>query len=259
MSRKTIGTVLAAMATLAWLASGTIAHAATRVLTVGTHRQIRATLITPDGPGPFPGVLVLHTSAGLEHADIAFAERLSRHGYVCLVPEFLAAYGITPKTRRETFTTFAADIYDDFTASIATLHHLGKVTASKVGAVGFSNGGYFAMWLAATGKVAAGVSYYGALTGAGTDIRLNRFRRVFNRASSPVLILHGTADGTVPVKAAKHLAGMLKHKGADHVLHLYKGADHRFDRDLGGDAAAKATAEDAWRRTLGFLDAHLKG
>ncbi len=259
MTGKILRAAVAAAVLCACLVWGGAARAEPQKITVGKHREMAATLIVPDGAGPFPAVLVLHTSGGLEHADIAFAERLSRQGYVCLVPEFLDAYGITPKTRDETFTTFAADIYDDFNAAIATLERHPKVAGGKVGAVGFSNGGYFAMWLAATGKVAAGVSYYGAISGAGTDIPLDRFSHAFTASSSPVLILHGTADGTVLVGAAKHLARILKQVGAPHELHLYEGADHRFDRDVGDDDAAKARAEDAWKRTLGFFNQHLKG
>lgn len=258
MFQRTIGTALAAGALFMGLAWGSTARAGTTRITVGSHRRIDATLITPDGPGPFPGVLVLHTSGGLQDADIAFAERLSKQGYVCLVPEFLAAYGISPQQRRATFTTFAEDIYDDFVAAAATLARHGKVAGGKIGAVGFSNGGYFAMWLAATGKVAAGVSFYGALSGAGSDIQLERFSQVFNGRSAPVLILHGTADVTVRVGAAERLAGIARQAGAPYELHLYEGADHRFDRDL-ADEAARATAEDAWQRARRFLDARLKG
>ena len=73
-----------------------------------------------------------------------------------------------------------------------------KVAGGKVAAIGFSNGGYFAMWLAGAGKVDAGVSYYGALSGAGSDKTLSRFKSTFSANSSPVLILHGTSDRTVP-------------------------------------------------------------
>ena len=65
---------------------------------VGVKHEMKAQLFVPEGPGPFPGVLVLHTSGGLQPADTAFAERLAKDGYVALVPAFLDAYGITARS-----------------------------------------------------------------------------------------------------------------------------------------------------------------
>ena len=240
---------------MAW---GGVARAEGQKITVGKHREMTATLFVPDGPGPFPAILVLHTSGGLRHADIAYAERLSREGYVTLVPEFLDAYGVTPQKRRNSFTIFAEDIYDDFNAAIATLKSHPKVAGGKVGAVGFSNGGYFTAWLAATGKIAAGVSYYGAYNGAGTDNGLDRFSEAFTANSAPLLVLHGTSDGTVNIRVARHLLGIMTKAGAPFQSHFYEGADHVFEREIESDAA-KARAEDAWKRTLDFFNRHLKG
>ena len=236
------------------LASG--AGAASTSLTVGVRHNMNATLITPDGPGPYPGVLILHTSGGLEPADLAYAQRLAQAGYVCLVPAFMAAYGISAQDRRVTFTTDAQPIYADFVDALAQLRQQPQVAGSKLGAVGFSNGGYFAAWLAATGAVQAAVSYYGALSGGGTDTQLQRFQQVFTAGSSPLLILHGTADATVPVEAARRLAGILNAVHAPYAIQLYPGAGHRFERDL-ASGADRAAADDAWQRTLVFLKQYL--
>jgi carboxymethylenebutenolidase len=250
-----LGFLLGIVAALAVAAAPV--HAASSSIMVGVRHSMHATLTTPDGPGPYPGVLVLHTSAGLEDADIRYATRLAQQGYVCLVPAFLEAYGITFRNRQATFTTDAEPIYADLVDALDTLEHLDQVNGEKLAAVGFSNGGYFAVWLAATGKVQAGVAYYGALSGAGTDKSLDHFSRVFNGSSSPVLILHGSADTTVPVQAAQHLAAILDRAHSPYEIQLYPGAGHRFDRDLTSDADRTAAA-DAWRRTLMFLTKHLK-
>ena len=224
---------------------------------VGVKNNMRAFLLTPDGPGPYPGILVLHTSGGLQSADTEFAEHLVESGYVALVPAFMEAYGITARTRRDTFVGDASAIYADFVAALDVLSHLSKVKGAKLGAVGFSNGGYFAVWLAAAGKVQAGVSYYGALTGAGSDTSLGRFREAFAKSSAPVLILHGTADGTVPMQAAQHLAEIIAAVQSPYELQLYPGVDHRFERDHGAPAA-DAAAADAWQRTLAFFAKYLR-
>jgi dienelactone hydrolase len=131
-------------------------------------------------------------------------------------------------------------------ACVGDLKKSPKVAGKPLGAIGFSNVDYFALWLAAKGDVQAGVSYYGALSGAGTDKSLSRFRQTFNASSSPVLILHGSNDSTVPADKAMELAEFLKISQSPQELHIYPGAEHRFDRDNGSanDAAASSTGEN---------------
>ena len=230
-------------------------RAGTADVMVGVKQNMHAVLIMPDGGGPYPAILLLHTSGGLKQADLDYGQRLSQQGYVVLVPAFLAAYGITPRGRMATFTTDADAIYGDFVAALDMLERNPQVAGHKLGAIGFSNGGYFAMWLAATGKVQAGVSYYGALTGAGTDGALRRFEGAFNKSSAPVLILHGMADATVPVTAAQRLGQIVAAAGSPYEIKLYDGAGHGFDRALPETAAAA----DAWQRTSAFFAKYLKG
>ena len=225
-------------------------------VTVGVKQNMSAYLYTPDGPGPYPGILLLHTSAGLTGADLAYAKQLAGQNYVVLVPAFMAAYGITGRTRQMTFTSDADAIYADFVAALDMLAHQPKVAGRKLGAIGFSNGGYFAMWVAATNKVAAGVAYYGALSGAGTDKALNRFQAAFKKDSAPVLILHGTSDGTVPVGAAEHLASIVKAAGSPYEIQIYDGATHQFERT--GGPQNTAAAADASPRTLTFFAKYLQ-
>lgn len=123
--------------------------------------------------------------------------------------------------------------------------------------IGFSNGGHFSLWLAAAGQVQAGVSYYGALSGAGADRTLSRFRQVFTPASAPVLILHSTNDSTVPVLKAIELDAILAATQALHEFQQYAGAEHRFDRDRSD--SNDAAAADAWLRTQTFLNQLKKG
>lgn len=223
---------------------------------VGVNKNINAQLMMPEGPGPYPALLLLHTSGGLQTGDTEYAKRLVAEVYVVLVPAFLEAYGIQAKTRQLTFTTYAQPIFDDFVASLEQLRRNNKVNARKLGAIGFSNGSYFALWLAATGQVQAGVSYYGALSGAGTDRSLSRFQQVFSAQSAPVLILHGTNDSTVPIGKAIELEKILAEKQAPHEFYPYPGAEHRFDRDR--SSSNDTASEDAWQRTITFLSKFLK-
>ena len=237
----------------AWVAPGGAMAAETVQLRTGVNQAMEATLYKPTGAGPFPAVLVLHTSSGLRPADHSYAGKLAEAGYVCLVPDFFKAYGLSQKTRQQTFTTHAQSLYADFASAIDMLKKMKEVQADRIGAVGFSNGGYWALMLAAKGQVQAGVSYYGAVNGAGTDNSLSAFQAAFTGKSSPVLVLHGVRDDTVAVRFAESLVSILKSANAPHEFKLYPNAGHSYERgNLDSEAAA-----DSWEQTLRFFNATL--
>lgn len=237
-----------------WFASTGAIAADTVQLKTGAKQAMEATLYKPAGAGPFPAVLILHTSSGLRPPDHAYASKLADEGYVCLVPDFFKAYGLSQSNRQQTFTTHAQGIHADFIAAIDMLKKRQDVQADRIGAVGFSNGGYWALLLAANGQIQAGVSYYGAVTGAGTDRSLQAFQAAFTDKSSPVLVLHGARDTTVAAQNAEFLVSILKKANVPHEFRLYPSAEHSFER---GKMDSEAAA-DAWERTLRFLNATLK-
>lgn len=69
--------------------------------------------------------------------------------------------------------------------------------------------------------------------------------------SVPTVINHGNADSIVPFSNAQTLDALLTKYGVEHVLNVYKGADH----DLGKDDAAKARADEL---LFGYIDRFLK-
>lgn len=237
-----------------WLVAGLATAADPVQVKVGVGQKMEATLYRPAGTGPAPAVLVLHTSGGLRPSDHAYAERLAAEGYVCLVPDFFRAYGLSESNRQQTFTTYAQSIYADFVSAIGTLKKTGGVQADRIGAIGFSNGGYWALLLAARGDVQAGVSYYGAVTGAGTDRTLSALRNAFTSKSSPVLVLHGARDATVLPRYAEDLKSILTDAKAPYEFQMYESAGHSYER---GNFDAEAAA-DSWKRTLHFLNATLR-
>jgi carboxymethylenebutenolidase len=243
--------VLAGIAGMAaWLAPASAIAAEVVRIKTGATQAMEATLYKPAGAGPFPAVLVLHTSGGLRPPDHAYASRLADEGYVCLVPDFFTPYGLSQANRQQTFTTHAQAIYADFVAAIDMLKKMKEVRADRIGAVGFSNGGYWALLLAARGTVQAGVSYYGAVNGAGTDNSLHALRTAFTPNSSPVLLLHGAMDDTVLPRYAEYLKSALVDAKAPHEFQMYGSAGHSYDRGKQPDNDAR---DDSWQRTLRFF------
>jgi dienelactone hydrolase len=61
-----------------------------QTVTVGVRKNMESTLYVPKGPGPFPTILVMHTSGGISEADRGYCANLAREGYLC---QFLRAHG----------------------------------------------------------------------------------------------------------------------------------------------------------------------
>jgi dienelactone hydrolase len=214
-------------------------------------KEMRVDVYAPEGKTPRALVLVLHTSGGLQSADTDYAKKLVAQGYAAAVPHFLDAYGITPQQRRHTWTNYRDTFTGEFSRIADEVSARLKTDRARVLAVGFSNGGYWAAYLAGKGVIKAGVCYYGALTEAGNDRELEHLGGALKGRPVPVLIMHGTADDTVPVGAARRLQKQIQ--GNPSAVVIYEGAEHRFERESGA-ANEKATA-DAWKRTLDFLAA----
>ncbi len=226
-------------------------------VTVGVRKNMEAMLYIPNGAGPFPMVLQMHTSGGWSEFDRGYCGNLAREGYICISPAFLKAYGITnAEFRRKSFTTDARPITEDFVAIIEGLNALPQAKKGAVGAIGFSNGGFFAAILAARGRVKAGVGYYGAYDGARTHPDLDIFRKMWTAQSAPMLVLAGENDVVIGVETPRMLEGIMKAVGAPYEIKFYPHTGHDFDRTGSTGANNAQSAADAWRRTLAFLRAN---
>lgn len=258
MSRTTTTSAGILLLLLIPLATSSLAQEQTRLSGLGASKKVNAVLVIPQGEGPFPGVLVLHTSGNVDDADITFARALAEQGYAAIVPYYFDPYGISSASRRQATTTYAGAIFNDLVDILGYLQQHPRIQAKKLGAVGFSMGEYWVVVLAARGRIQAGVSYYGALTGGPggmtADVRY-RYEDIFNSQSSPVLILHGSADSTVRVSAATDLGVLLRERRIPHELQIYQGVEHAYDR---GRFKNDQATRDSWEKTLSFLRRYLK-
>ena len=217
-----------------------------------------AYLAVPDGPGPWPGVVVLHEVFGLT-ADIrAQADRLAAEGYLAVAPDLFTA-----GRRRCLRSVFAAMLsgegpaFGDIEATRRWLAARPECTG-RTGVIGFCLGGGFALGAAAHGFDAAAPNYG----------RLPRTAPEGLRGACPVVASYGGEDPSLRGAAAE-LEGVLTGLGVEHDVREYPGAGHSFlNREtgvvprvmqvtgLGGHH--EPSASDAWRRILVWFDRHLR-
>lgn len=205
----------------------------------------RAYLVVPD-EGPGPGVLVLHSWWGLTPAVKDLVERFADAGFTALAPDLLD--GVVPTDADE---ARAALVESDpnvtaslVMSSLVALRAHSDDPEGPAAVVGFSMGASWALWLATRqpDSVRAVVAYYGAQNIDFTALR------------APVLGHFAEDD---PLVAEDELVEMHAHLlllDKDVVVHRYPGTGHWFAEPDAPDHFDEAAAEQAWERTLEFLD-----
>lgn len=217
-----------------------------RELRVG-HRTTTMHVSLPTKPAK-SGLVVLHPWWGL-NADIeAYADRLAAAGFAVVAPDLYAGQVAATIPEAEGLSdSLDEDIADAFVlASLdALMSQIGDPFA-RVGAVGFSMGGAWALWLPAQRtEVAATVVYYGSIEGPS-----------LTRARTPVL---GHFAETDPYESDDGLAAFertLRTAGREVELYRYPGTGHWF-AEASKDAYVGESADLAFERTVDFLKAHL--
>lgn len=228
-----------------------------------------------------PAVVIIHGggwSGGKRDAarELNIGTTLALNGYVGMSIDYLLATDDAP--------SWPTNIHDCKTA-VRWLRANAKrlqIDPDHIGVIGGSAGGHLTSLLALTGPadgldpsapwgefscaVQCAVPMYGAgevRDGASAKRMLGKTRDeasdLYKLASPishadtqdpPFLILHGTADETVPVEQSEILAAALKLAGVEHELILVDGAPHTFH--------LQPKQRDLRPLVLSFLDRHLK-
>lgn len=250
--------------------------------TPGAPRPVPARVYRPAGPGPFPAVILLHGCHGVLPSTLEWARWFRDRGYVAVVPDSWTARAV-PDGCSPHFDIPNTERFDDAVGALRYLHGLPDVDRRRIGVVGWSNGGVFAMALVSGPSlerarrrgvtipepgIAAAVAFY---PGGCASL-------LHERAVRPLLLLVGDADDWTRPEPCRAMVEAMRARGADVSLVLYPGAVHYFDdagqprvylpdvanshkpgeccgATVGGDPHAAA---DARRRVAEFFGYHLR-
>lgn len=183
----------------------------------------------PQGKGPFPAVLLLHASGGVEKVDDEWATTLKRKGYVVYIIDSFAPRGYKDRKSIGWDKAIAAQLSD-----IAPAYHylstLPNVDASRIGLLGFSMGGYDtlrAMQKSGEGTIPelnalhfkAAASFYGVCKLISPEAKFK----------SPVKIFIGKKDDRATASACETLVNKSKSNGESFFITAYPNAQHGFD------------------------------
>ena len=199
--------------------------------------------------GAGPGVLVLHAWWGLTPFFRGFCDRLAAEGLVVLSPDLY--HGATAATIEEAKRLRGRIKQETAMQEIRQAAEYLLATsgggAQGIGVVGFSLGGYYALWLAEQPAVPvmATAVFYGNRGGEYT-------------ASRSAFQLHlAETDPYVSTSGAKAMQKALKKAGREAEFYLYPATSHWFFESDRPDAYQAGAAALAWERLLAFLRKHL--
>ncbi len=203
--------------------------------------------------GSVPAVIALHSSGG--YRTIARkVEAYTAAGYAVYTPDFFKRHGITNQTRFDTWRIYRTDIERELIEVVQRMRADPRIDVKNIFAVGYSNGGYWASYLAAKGFVNAGVSHYGVWNFPGNADSYPA--NYFSAASHPVLTLIGRTDNTQKFNHVLPQVESARKSSPSLQMHIYD-AGHSWDCiPCGGEYVFNAdVTADALARTLAFFKA----
>jgi carboxymethylenebutenolidase len=227
---------------------------------------IHAYVARPEGPGPFPGVVLVHHLPGWDEIYQEFTRRFANHGYVAISPDLYCREGhgtpddIAAKVRADGGVPDAR-VVADCDAAMRWLKSL-PTSNGKVGIIGTCSGGRHAVLVASRVQgFAAVVDLWGGRVVAPKEDLTEKqpvapvdYTKDLN---TPLLGIFGNEDQSPTPEAVNQHEEALKQHGKDYEFHRYDGAGHGFfyhDRP----AYRPQQAMDGWSKVFAFFEEHLK-
>lgn len=221
-------------------------------------------LARPLGPGPFPGVIVIHEVFGLVDHIKETARRFAGHGYAALAPNLHWREGpgsiedVAAKVRASGGVPDARCI-GDLEGAALFLKGL-PYSSGKVGVIGYCSGGRQTLLFACNSRnIDAAVDCYGGrvVTDELTPGQPKAVIDMVAGLSCPLLGLFGQSDQNPSPEHVARLEGELKKHRKAYELHSYPpDTGHGFFADYRPSYRVEA-AGDGWQRIFDFFGRHL--
>jgi carboxymethylenebutenolidase len=211
-----------------------------------------------------PIVLVVHEIFGVHEHIRDVCRRLAKQGYFAVAPELFFRQGDVSKIadfkdiRSKVVSKVPdAQVMGDLDATVAFAKASGAADVSRAAITGFCWGGritwlYAAHATATAPAMAAGVAWYGRLTGDKTAMNPRQPIDVAAELKAPVLGLYGGRDDGIPQDTVTQMRTALAAGGAAAKrsdIKVYPDAGHAFFADYRPSYRADDAA-DAWTRML---------
>ena len=200
---------------------------------------------------PLPAVIVIHEWWGLNDNIRAMADRLAAEGYIVLAVDLFGGEVATSVGQARVFAMSVVENPESATENIRKAYEFinSVAGAPRIGSLGWCFGGGWSLTTATLfpDELDAAVIYYGQVTADEDQLR---------DIQAPILGLFGAEDTAITVDSVRQFETALERLRKTHDINIYPGVGHAFANPTGQNYNA-AAADDAWQKTLDFLDHNL--
>jgi carboxymethylenebutenolidase len=227
--------------------------------------QIDAYLARPLGPGPYPGVVVIHHMPGWDGPTKEIARRFAHHGYVAISPNLHFREGKATPEENSASIRAAGGMPDDRTMGDlqGAIDHIRALpyVGNKVGIIGYCSGGRQAYLAACTlrGLDAAIDCYGGGVVAKPEELTSRQPVAPIDFTKDlqiPLLGLFGIEDQRPSPEDVARTEEALKKHGKQYEFHMYQNAGHAFFAVDRSNYRVEA-ALDGWKKVFAFFAKHL--
>ena len=193
--------------------------------------DMRGTIMRQQGPGPFGAVLIdCGRSGGASSNSYTMAEQFSKLGLVAMTVD----YAISAPGRGFGQEAVNKESVDRMMKCLQLLRDMKNVDGRRIAAYGDGSGSYGIIRLAAehSGLCTAIITAGGITSTSG---HAAPGPEVAKRIRTPMLLLHGDADTTVPPACSLNLKNILDEQKVVNERYVYPGGGHDIQRTQATD------------------------
>jgi dienelactone hydrolase len=218
-------------------------------------RKFLTAILRPEGTGPFPVVVVLHSAGGLTRGNMSVAEDVARAGFLVVYGCWQAGQRQNEGNRLCSEAAPQAEWVADPAAHsgkelIALARTLPGARGDRIGLFGISRGGHAALWAASTGAAVQAVVVDAPAHTPAIDPRPAKPLEVLAGLAAPLLMMHGTADKDIPVEQSREYERAARALGKPIAVAYFEGIGHQV-------STTKESQAEARQRGIAFLQEHL--
>jgi carboxymethylenebutenolidase len=230
--------------------------------------EIECYYARPLGPGPSPGVVVIHHMPGWDEWTFEVVRRLAHHGYAAISPHLFHRFNTTGSyddaaaRARAEGGMYDSQVMGDVAGCMSYLRS--QVYANgKIGIIGFCSGGRHVVLAASQlDGVDAAVDCWGGGVIVADPSALTPQRPVAvidltERLNAPLLGIFGNEDANPTPEQVDQHEETLKRFGKNCEFHRYDGAGHAFFDWNRGSRYRADQAVDAWGKVCAFYERYL--
>lgn len=221
------------------------------------NETVHGILYTPQGKGPFPGIIVIHEWWGLNDWVKEQASKLADQGYMALAIDlYRGKVATTPNEAHEFMGGVPPERgARDLEAAFHFLQSQPGVKKDRIGAIGWCMGGGYALALALEEPtLAADVINYGVYDYASLADDPAQVKKI----NAPIIGFYGRLDRGIPADDIRKFWEQLSKQNKKADFSIYPDAGHAFENPNNKDGYRPKDTQDVWKKTVAFLAGTLK-